>query len=227
MIHSLCMIIQLFKNIFSYLFPPQCVVCGTEDVSENICNHCTKNFTITREFGKPWVFSLYRYRDELVTKCIHHLKNYPDTIFVQSLLQEHSRMILGWFSGIIHYHQPSRIILVPVPLHYSRFLDRGYNQAEIIMNALQEILIKKMSLPIVTKKILYKNIQTKKQALITDRSERFKNITGAFSLEKIHTIHADDVVIIIDDITTTGGTLETIRNLFPYPEKVFGFTLGH
>ncbi len=182
---------------------------------------------VTREFGKPWIFSLYRYRDESVTKCIHHLKNYPDIVFAQSLLEKHTRMILGWFSGIITYHQPSRIILVPVPLHYSRFLDRGYNQTEIIIDALRKILIKKISLPVVTKSFLRKNTKTKKQALITDRAERFENITGAFSLEKIHNIQTDDVIIIVDDITTTGGTLETIRNLFPYPEKVFGFTLGH
>jgi predicted amidophosphoribosyltransferase len=78
--------------------------------------------------------------------------------------------------------------------------------------------------------LLRKTKLTKKQALIKNREERFNNIANAFSVDKnFLPKNLDSVVfIIIDDISTTGGTLTEIKKILePYNTKIFGFTLGH
>ena len=142
------MISNLLKNIFSYLFPPICIICGNEDTKINICNICSRSLPLTREMRRPWLFSLYRYRDEAVTTCIRHLKNFPDAEFVDQLLRQKQIMITGWTIGMTRFPNCSEIILIPIPLHKSRFLDRGYNQAEIIAKSYQKILLQKIKIPV-------------------------------------------------------------------------------
>jgi predicted amidophosphoribosyltransferase len=225
------MISDLLKNIFSYLFPPVCIVCGNEDTNINICNICSGSLPLTREMRRPWLFSLYRYRDESVTTCIRHLKNFPDADFVDQLLRQKQIMITGWTIGMTRFHNCSEIILIPIPLHKSRFLDRGYNQAEIIAKSYQKILLQKIKIPVrIETTIIKKSKYTDKQALITDRSERLRNIHGAFEIQNAWkaklSMHA--LAIIIDDVTTTGGTLDEVKKVLePYVKTVGAFTLAH
>lgn len=225
------MISDLLKNIFSYLFPPVCIICGNENTKINICNSCSNSLPLTREMRRPWLFSLYRYRDESVATCIRHLKNFPDTEFVDQLLKQKEIMIIGWTLGMTRFHDCSEIILIPVPLHNSRFLDRGYNQAEIIAKSYQKILLQKIKIPVrIETTIIKKSKYTDKQALITDRSERLRNIHGAFEIQNAWkaklSMHA--LAIIIDDVTTTGGTLDEVKKVLePYVKTVGAFTLAH
>lgn len=92
--------------------------------------------------------------------------------------------------------------IIPVPLHPKRFKERGYNQAEAIARGLSEA----MGVPVVTD-VLLRNIYTQTQTKKT-RMERMQNIAGAFTIcnpEKIAGGH----VLLVDDVITTGATLET------------------
>ncbi|HOK60215.1 MAG: ComF family protein [Tenuifilum sp.] len=92
--------------------------------------------------------------------------------------------------------------IIPVPLHPKRFKERGYNQAEAIARGLSEA----MGVPVVTD-VLLRNIYTQTQTKKT-RMERMQNIAGAFTIcnpEKIEGGH----VLLVDDVITTGATLET------------------
>lgn len=89
-----------------------------------------------------------------------------------------------------------------MPLHPKRFKERGYNQAEAIARGLSEA----MGVPVVTD-VLLRNIYTQTQTKKT-RMERMQNIAGAFTIcnpEKIEGGH----VLLVDDVITTGATLET------------------
>jgi len=88
---------------------------------------------------------------------------------------------------------------VPVPLHWSRRLARGYNQSHI--------LIKKLIHP--TAKIstdLVRIRRTKTQPTMASPSARTKNVAGAFAVRRGH--HFEDrTICLVDDIKTTGATL--------------------
>ncbi len=90
--------------------------------------------------------------------------------------------------------------IVPVPLHSARERERQYNQAEV----LGELIATRTGVPLLNnlERIRYTTTQTR-----LDREERMENLRGAFSVP-----HAEEVIgrnlILIDDIFTTGSTVE-------------------
>ncbi len=90
-------------------------------------------------------------------------------------------------------------ILCPVPLHWSRHFQRGFNQAEI----LAKIIAEKRGWPV--HNLLKRTRATGHQAW-RKRAERLTAVTGAFAYRGDSP--APDCVILVDDICTTGATLE-------------------
>ncbi|MEI6154688.1 MAG: phosphoribosyltransferase family protein, partial [Deltaproteobacteria bacterium] len=117
-------------------------------------------------------------------------------------------------------------ILIPIPLAPKRQHERGFNQAEIICNTLIK-LDKNINFKL-EKNILIKPKDTKHQAHIEDRNKRLKNIIGSFAI-----IHPELVVesniILIDDVTTTGATLNEARKILKNAgaKKIIAFTIAH
>ncbi len=96
-------------------------------------------------------------------------------------------------------------IIIPVPLHKTRQQERGYNQSlELAKN-----IAKRMGLPINT--TLCKRIKnTSPQSLLTGQMRK-NNVKGAFVLaENCPPEH----IAIIDDVVTTGSTVNEIASLF-------------
>ncbi len=224
-------------RFFSYLFPPTCIICGLENTGINICISCKATLELTREMRRPWLFSLYRYRTDHVAQCIRHLKNFPDQDMIDELINQRRLLVEHWTLGLVRLFQCDNIVIIPVPIHKSRFVDRGYNQADIIACGYKKVIKKKMNtynIPIrIESGLITKSRKTDKQALITDRNVRKQNIKNAFSINtnksgKIPSEFSRSLIMIIDDVTTTGGTLDEIRALLaPYAKAVFAFTLAH
>ncbi|HQV64712.1 MAG TPA: hypothetical protein PKZ56_00535 [Candidatus Paceibacterota bacterium] len=228
------MVSGTLKKLFSYIFPPTCIICGIENTGINICTSCKTTLELTREMRRPWLFSLYRYRTDNVAQCIRHLKNFPDQEMIDEVISQRTFMIEHWTLGLVKMFQCNDIVIIPVPIHQSRFVDRGYNQADIIANAYKKIIEQKMKrsgIPIrIESNLIIKSKKTDKQALITDRTIRKQNIKNAFKIQsgRDATHLARSLVIIIDDVTTTGGTLDEVRTLLePHAKAVFAFTLAH
>jgi ComF family protein len=110
--------------------------------------------------------------------------------------------------------------IIPVPLHRSRFAERGYNQSEMIGKGLSKAL----GIPMVTD-ALVRSSKTKTQTK-KSQTERWQNVEDAFEVRKVLT----GKVILVDDVVTTGATLEAcIRELYaqPTPPKaVYVLALG-
>ena len=173
---------------------------------------------------------------ELVNKNVTNLTCISNNAGVDDfglglLLQQKQIMIVGWTLGMARVHTCSEIIIIPVPLHRSRFLDRGYNQAEIIASSYQQLLQSKLTIPVrVETGIVIKSKYTDKQALITDRTKRLKNIHNAFEIQDAGKakLSPHALAIIIDDVTTTGGTLDELKKILdPHVTMVGAFTLAH
>lgn len=91
--------------------------------------------------------------------------------------------------------------IIPVPLHPKKEATRGFNQAEIIAEGMQEVL----NIPVITD-VLHRARYTESQTKKT-REERLLNMKDAFEVkhrEKITGKH----LLLIDDVLTTGATLE-------------------
>ncbi len=106
-------------------------------------------------------------------------------------------------------------ILVPIPLHWTRYAIRGYNQAHEIA----KVIGKSINAPV--HGALARHKRTVFQARLTG-TERQGNVDDAFSLawryrlgnkNQIHNKH----VVIVDDLYTTGATIKSAaRALVPY-----------
>jgi len=90
-------------------------------------------------------------------------------------------------------------LFVPVPLHWSRYLARGYNQATIIARYLKHQRA-------IMRPVLSRKRATHPQPSMPSPSARSRNVRNAFSLKKRHGVQGK-AVCLVDDIKTTGATL--------------------
>jgi len=89
--------------------------------------------------------------------------------------------------------------LIPVPLHENRFMERGYNQSEIIARKISEL----SNLPMINDG-LFRIRETKRQSSLVGL-ERRTNVKGAFHAAESAVFNKR--IILVDDICTMGETL--------------------
>jgi ComF family protein len=95
--------------------------------------------------------------------------------------------------------------LIPLPLFPAKEKRRGYNQATLLCQGMAEA----MRIPVLDKVIIrpqHTETQTKK-----GRIERWKNMEGKFILSNPDAI-LNKHVLLVDDVITTGATLEACGN---------------
>ena len=90
--------------------------------------------------------------------------------------------------------------LVPVPLHFLRERERGYNQARL----LSVELAKFRNWPVI--EALERTRPTETQTHF-NRRQRMRNLQKAFTLRQ-HTTVKNKHLVLVDDVLTTGSTLE-------------------
>lgn len=95
--------------------------------------------------------------------------------------------------------QSAAPVLCPVPLHWSRLNERGFNQAEQLAVRIAKAKNWRME------ELLFRVRRTGHQAHRT-RPERLTALLNAFSVKP--DIHVPSWVILIDDLSTTGATLD-------------------
>lgn len=91
-------------------------------------------------------------------------------------------------------------LLMPVPLHWLRRMQRGYNQSLLLCRGIAEV----MPRPISTGNLVrhrYTHKQSQRHA-----TERNANVEGAFRVRKPDAL-AGHHVLLVDDVLTTGATL--------------------
>jgi len=90
-------------------------------------------------------------------------------------------------------------LLVPVPLHWTRRLLRGYNQSAILAKR-----VRRAGMRINTELVRVR--RTRMQPVMVSDAARRRNVAGAFAVRERHRF-AGRVVCLVDDIKTTGATL--------------------
>jgi ComF family protein len=98
------------------------------------------------------------------------------------------------------YYHLRQAIAIPIPLHRSRECERGFNQAELLTRQLAQ------SRAI---DVLVRYRRTKAQAKL-DHETRLTNLARSFGINKnAHSRIVGQKVILVDDVATTGSTLDT------------------
>ncbi|MBR3308583.1 MAG: ComF family protein [Lachnospiraceae bacterium] len=98
-------------------------------------------------------------------------------------------------------------VMLPVPLHKKRFRERGFNQAQLIAERISFWLSKLFGIVLpVDSDYLLRTENTKPQRIL-DVSARAQNVKKAFVVSTRNGQYAKRSVILIDDIYTSGATL--------------------
>lgn len=202
--------ISQLEYFLRLLFPVRCICCGMLlpiNAQREICSDCEKGLSFLKECEFKYspggnltkVYSAFEYGGS-IRKAVHRLK-FGETPHNASVLVDLSYPVI---ENAIHSHCKSCSnydIIIPTPLHPKRKRQRGYNQSELIASRLSY----HMKIPML-KGVLVKKVNTPPQSRLK-REERLINLVGVFYVKKPKLIR-DRRILLVDDIMTTGSTLE-------------------
>ncbi|QMU66108.1 MAG: ComF family protein [Flavobacteriaceae bacterium] len=204
---------SFIKDLFSLFYPALCPLCEQplllgEMVICTVCRHdmpviydknFKKNKIATVFYGKiPIVYAtsfLLFQKEGKVKKLIHELKYRGN----QSI-----GIFLGKWFGTLLLHSvifKDIDIVIPVPLHKKKQRKRGYNQLTTFGESISKIL----NIPYMEGVLLRSSVS--KSQTFKNRFERFSDLTTKFYVSD-HTILENKHILLIDDVITTGATLE-------------------
>ena len=204
---------KIVKHLFNLFYPSTCICCEQNllDQEKIICIECRADLPFVengdfisnqltlifegRVLIEKGASFLYYHPSGKVKKLIHELK-YKNN-------QEVGVFLGRWFGERLLQSSTFNDLdyIIPVPLHIKKQQKRGYNQLTKFGKSLStELHIKYLE------NILIRNSTTKTQTF-KNRVERFKNLMTNFSITDT-TFLKNKHVLLIDDVATTGATLE-------------------
>lgn len=186
MLHTEC------KRKLDTITEPVCFKCGMPLFSEEeeYCAECLCNADRGWDMGR----SLFPYHG-VMGNALRIVKKDGRTEFVRFFAKQMKEK-----QGIFICREKPDCI-VPVPLHPSKYRCRGFNQAELLAEALGE----EINLPV--RLLLKKQKKTKDQKSL-NKNQRKKNVKDAFVVDKKEIdYNIPKSVLLLDDVSTTGSTL--------------------
>lgn len=203
----------MLKNILNLFFPPVCSGCDTFLLpNENsICTSCRHEIPLTNHHLNPENEAFKKFYGRIPVEHVSALAYFHKKGIVQQLIhnlkyrgQEEIGTLLGaWYAEDLNTVNNLRTVnlIIPVPLHPKKLLERGYNQTTEFGKTIAE----KLNIPFDTT-ILYRQKYSKTQSQ-KDRIGRAEEIDTIFDVvltESNYNKH----FLLVDDVITTGATLE-------------------
>lgn len=216
---------NIFKNIYNLFYPEVCLCCqehltSNEHVICVICRHDLPVTNFSGEHNNLVEKSFYgRIPIENATALFYFFKKGNVQELIHALKyknQQQVGVLLGNWLGeeILVSSRFSTIdCIVSVPLHKKKLKSRGYNQ----VTTFGESLANKLNIPYidnVLKRVSFTNTQTKKIRL-----DRWKNVEELFLVEDNAALE-NKHILLIDDIITTGATLEACWKAFENTKNI-------
>ena len=178
-----------------FLEPPWCDICGTPGV-DGLCDACAIS---PPRYGKLRSIAFYQ---TTLQQAIHLFKFEKKKVLAQHLIQL-TNACMPTDCCIAEYD-----FVLPIPVHKKRLRERGFNQAELLANAIAET----QGVPVLTD-VLIRHRHTVAQSSL-DREARQQNIIGAFEICHPEIISGKRLLV-IDDVFTTGATIrEAVSELW-------------
>lgn len=185
-------------DVLAIFFPNKCLICsGYVRAKQPVCRRCKRevlerrNFTIkvkrTNKFFSCYSLGIYQ---KYLRYCILRYK------FMRKL--SYARKFAWAICEIMPENEFSNYDMITyVPLSENRLKTRGYNQAEILARKISE------NIEVELVGTLSKIKENRVQASLS-REERIKNVKGVY--KTIYDVRGKNIII-VDDILTTGATL--------------------
>jgi ComF family protein len=175
------------RQSLSWISPPVCIKCGKPGKEPGLCPVCDHWDSAIDGIRAPFLF------EGIIRRAVHELKYHN----LRALVPHMAELLYEYVNSSLL----TRDVIVPVPLHGKRLRERGYNQSELLARDLGRLV----QVPVDVDTLKRKSYTTP-QARTNSVIERKENVAGAFFC--VSKQLAGKRVILIDDVTTSGATLD-------------------
>lgn len=214
-----------FRFLIDYVFPPTCLSCGEFTLeSHSLCGGCWNKLNFIASpyctvCGKQFDITLSE--NLSCGRCITHVPSYDIARSLLKFDKSSKKMIHAFkyhdqvefsklFSKLLCKTYRDEIsvvdIVVPVPMHRIKRLLRMYNQADLLCKGIAKVIGKPRS-----PDALIKTKWTKSQVYLSKRARK-DNLKNTIILNSKYDL-SGKVVLLVDDVVTTGATLDYCSKL--------------
>jgi ComF family protein len=189
-----------------WIAPPWCEKCGQMLAADQLCTSCRAHPLQIEKIRSVALF------EGVLRQAIHRFKYER----LSGLAEPFGEMLAAYWRA----EQLAADWVIPVPLHSSRERDRGYNQSELLARQ----LARRVNAPLSGKGL--RRTRATAVQMTLDAAQRRENVAGAFECVEPRVRGAR--VMIVDDVSTTGATLEACAQavLKAGAASVMGLTLA-
>ncbi|MBU0727883.1 hypothetical protein KKA95_04330 [Patescibacteria group bacterium] len=216
---------RIFDLMLNILFPPRCTYCKAEGAF--LCTGCINQLSIYNlQFSKRKTKDLnkeFQYLDGVIYG-MDYSQNPGIKAALKQFKYKFTQDLADYFGQVLSEKlselgmcKNKKSVLIPVPLHRKRLNYRGFNQAELIAKAINPNLISH----------LLKRVKNTSQQAKLSKEERQINLDNAFEVCDL-SIDPNSIYFIVDDVCTTGSTLENCAKALKEAgmKKVYGLVVA-
>lgn len=239
---------DLINSVLDLFFPRYCQKCG--QAGDYLCSMCLLKIEILKQQECPKCFKknnlgyfcnnyckgefcfdqligCFDYHENPYLKRLIHLFKYK---FCKELSANFASLLVRQFASTVKISKKTPLIIVPVPSHKIRIKFRGFNQARV----LAEMFFKELrKFKKIRKQLYFADCLVRKsffsQQAKLDRIKRQKNLLNTIEVKPTYLeLLNKSVVLLIDDVATTGATLNECSHVLKKNgvSKVVGLVLA-
>lgn len=204
-------------SLSEYIFPKVCSICKENKSFDDsyICETCYQDLVFTQETNCKLCSSSIDSFLNICTQCIENSRPWklgfsPLVFKGQSREAIHkfkynsqliiSRLLVNlMIESLIASEDLNFSCITCVPMHWTKKIRRGFNQAEILAQGIAD------KIDVTYKDLLIRKSQNSAQAL-KNKSQRKSNISQIFKINEKQKV-PEGVILLVDDVLTTGTTL--------------------
>lgn len=212
---------QRIKQFLDWLYPPLCLQCHAhvtqngavcaecweklEFISDPCCSHCGYPFSFETQGASLCGVCIQTPPPYAKARAVLRYSPFSRSLITRLKYADQTQLAVTygrWLATHGHALVADSDIIVPVPLHYRRFIQRRYNQSALLAAALA-----KHSALAMLPDGLKRTRHTRPQTTLT-RSQRMQNVRNAFCVREQHRdALRGKRVLLIDDVMTTSATI--------------------
>ncbi len=194
----------IYNNFLDMIYKKKCLICGCSKTDDLLCKTCLKDVQFLSCFAHKIYEKIPIYSATIYDKNIKSLIQMLKFKHKKSASKPLTNILFSYFKKL---NLKDDFIIIYPPSFFIKSAQRGYNHMFLIAKEFSKLTGFK-----VNNKIIIKIKPTKPQYKAKDRR---KNIKGSFKInQKELSKLKDKKLLLIDDITTSGATLEEIINCF-------------
>ena len=221
--------VSAFVRLLNFLYPPRCAACGIAlgiEATHRVCEACLQRTErlpappcmicggpldspvspdprCSRCLASAPAFA----RARAVARYLPAAEGQPGTL--ASVIRRHKyafdqslgRALAEYLGHNLPLAAQDYDVVVPVPLHRRRLLERGFNQAALLAAE----VARRLDRPLDVRSL--RRVRATAAQTARDLEERRRNVRGAFAVSNAAKIHALRVLL-VDDVMTTGATVD-------------------